>query len=91
MLLPIPERHSNLVSDICAGVFESFVEIENLLSNEILTTKNLVTQKAILGQDYLKVDNDVKPSLSKKLIELDDTEFDDFIPLFESINNLFYS
>lgn len=88
LLLPIPERHNNLISNIKDGVFDSYVEIENLLPNQILEDKNLVDKKSILGNDYLKIKENVKGKMAEILCELSKEEFNDFIPLFEKINNL---
>ncbi len=89
LLLPIPDRHNDLVSDITSGKFSSFIEIENLLPSETLKSNDLVTEETILTVSYLKVKNKVKTSISKILITLDKSEFDDFIPLYEKIEMLF--
>ena len=89
LLLPIPDRHQNLVSDIRNGVFVSYVEIENLLSDDVLNHNGLVSKEGILNQSYLKMVDTKKQSLQKVLIELEEDEFIDFVPLFRTINELF--
>lgn len=77
------------MSDIVSGKFSSFIEIENLLPSETLKSNDLVTEETILTSSYLKVKNKVKTSISKVLIPLDKAEFDDFIPQYEKIEELF--
>lgn len=89
MLLPIPARHLGLVSDIKKGVFTSFVEIENLLADEVLITNKLVDKEEILGNQYLKIKSDKKTTISNVLVALKKSDFDDFIPLFDKIEELF--
>lgn len=89
LLIPIPERHNSLISNINDGVFESYVEIENLLPNQTLESKKLVDKRSILGNEYLKIKENVKDKIAEILCELSKENFDDFIPLFEKIDNLF--
>lgn len=89
LLIPIPERHKNLVNDIKAGCLDSLIEIENLLPDNVLLDNQLAEKKVIYGQSYLKVKSNVKSKISEKLIPLDKGEFSDFIPLFSKIENLF--
>ena len=89
ILLPVPDRHSNLVSDIRQGRFESFIEIENLLSDEVLEKNKLVTKEEILSHEYLKIKNDVKSDLAKILVGLNEDDFNDFLPLYDKIEELF--
>lgn len=89
LLLPVPERLNNLISDIKDGGFESFVEIENLLSKEILIDNNLVDKQKILTIKYLKIKETTKGKLAPILFSLTKDDFHDFIPLFEKVENLF--
>lgn len=86
LLLPIPERLNNTVNYEEAM---AFVEIENLLPEVFLIDNNFVTQKAYFGINYLKFKDGKKSSLWKKLLNLPCTYFEDFEPLFNTINILF--
>lgn len=90
MLLPIPERHNGLVDDIRSGNFESLIEIENLLSDEVLNANKLVDTKTIRITKYLKIKKKSKAKLPKILTALGKDEFKDFVPLYDKIEELFY-
>lgn len=89
LLLPIPDRHTNLVSDIKSGHLQSLVEIENLLKNETLEKNNLVDDCKVYNIKYQKIKSGVKKNLPKILLGFDAAEFEDFTPLFSKINELF--
>lgn len=89
MLLPIPERHNDLVDDIKSKNFESLIEIENLLSDAVLNTNKLVDNKNIRTTKYLKVKKDIKSKLPQILISLGSDDFEDFKPLYNTIEKLF--
>lgn len=89
LLLPIPERLHYLISPIKEGVFSSFVEIENLLPENILVTNNFVDEKTILGSKYQKCKKGVKGKMTDVLIELNPIDFLDFKPLFNKIKEIF--
>jgi AAA15 family ATPase/GTPase len=89
LLLPVPDRHLGKVGEIKNGKFESLVEVENLLSDEILTANNLVSEESMLTTKYLKIKKDAKPKLPTILLGLDKDEFKDFIPLYNKIEQLF--
>ena len=89
LILPIPERLRRLVSDVRDGEFVSRVEIENLLSDEVLKTHNLSNEKSIMGNDYLEIKDNVKNRLPQVLVNLEEIEFSDYIPLFAAIERLF--
>ncbi len=89
MLLPIPDRHLDLVGDIKTGKFDAKVEIENLLSNSVLKRRKLVDEEEILTIKYLKIKKNVKSKLPNILLQLDASEFEDFKPLFRKIEGLF--
>lgn len=89
LLLPIPRRHTNLVSDIKNGKFENLIEVENLLSDEILSENNLVTKEQVYNIDYFKIKDKAKSSIDKVLIDLTKDDFKDFIPLYTQIHKLF--
>jgi len=87
LLLPIPERLDNL-ADIEWPNFASFVEIENLLPEVFLTDNNYAVSTKIPGGTYLKIKDNVKSTLWKKLFELDKDSFIDFKPLYDKIDEL---
>ncbi len=89
LLLPVPARHEGLVSDIKNGGFVSFVEIENLLRDEVLTAHQLTKDESILGQNYKKIKNSCKSKMPKILVGLEKNEFADFDPLFNVVAKLF--
>jgi hypothetical protein len=89
LLLPVPNRHLNLVSDIKNGKFTNLIEVENLLSDEILTENNLVTKEQVFTFDYYKIKDTAKSSMDKVLIDLNKDDFIDFIPLYKQIHKLF--
>ena len=89
LLLPIPDRHTNLVSDIKNGKFESLIEVENLLSDKTLTDNNLVTREQVYNIDCFKIKDKAKSSIDKVLIGLTKDDFKDFIPLYKQIHWLF--
>lgn len=89
ILIPIPDRLKKVVSNIKVGKFESFVEIENLLSDDILTSNKLADKESILTIEYLKIKEDKKSSLATILVALNKNDFLDFEPLFEIIKDLF--
>ncbi|MEP1208430.1 MAG: AAA family ATPase [Rhizobiaceae bacterium] len=89
MLLPVPDRLRDIVSSITDGRFESFVEIENLLSKEFLIDNQLVNEAQILDKKYLKVNAGAKRRMKKIAVGLEKKEFKDFQPLFDKITELF--
>jgi AAA15 family ATPase/GTPase len=89
MLLPVPDRHLGKVGDIKNGKFDSLVEVENLLSDEVLTENKLASKEQILTIKYLKIKRDAKPKLPDILVSLDKDEFKDFVPLYRKIEQLF--
>lgn len=90
LLIPVPERLHDVIADVTQGIFTSFVEIEQLLPNDFLTTNKLVKDKSITGSlTYLKIRNSMKSKLMRILIEAPADTFDDFIPLFDKICKLF--
>ncbi|RDB07722.1 ATP-dependent nuclease [Runella aurantiaca] len=89
LLLPIPERLESLTSDIKSGAFTSFVEIENLINLAKLQELNCVETKSILDKTYYKMKESLKPKAVEKFSNLPQEDFQDFIPLFDKINELF--
>ncbi|UWR41636.1 AAA family ATPase [Phaeobacter inhibens] len=49
LLLPVPDRHKELISSVENGKFGSYVEIENLLPDEFLAENDLVEVEQITG------------------------------------------
>jgi len=89
LLLPIPERLDPLTSDIKDGVFTSFVEIENLISQEKLIILNCVDSKSVLDKQYYKIKDTLKSKSVEKFSELPTDDFQDFKPLFDKVYELF--
>jgi len=89
LLLPVPDRLKDCISDIRSEDFWSVVEIENLLPENFLRVNNLCKEKKRLGLKYLKPKEDKKPKLWKCLYELDKNSFKDFKPLFDKIEEFF--
>jgi AAA15 family ATPase/GTPase len=90
LLIPIPERHLNLLSDVSTGNFNSFVEIENLLPDEFLTKNDLVSEKQIVGDHtYHKIKDAKKSEMAALLLGADAATFSDFEPLYTKILELF--
>ena len=86
MLLPIPGRLSHLAS----LDFPSYVEIENLLPVAFLTDNNLSNEKTTTGNtSYQEVKDNKKSTLWEKTLVLNETDFLDFKPLFETVSVLF--
>jgi len=94
MLLPIPDRLENLASLEWEN-FVSYIEVENLLSEEFLNQKDengnylfVEEKEAPGGMRYYKFKGK-KKNFWKKLFELKEDDFKDFSPIFEKINELF--
>lgn len=90
LLLPVPDRHKEVISAVENGKFGSYVEIENLLPDVFLTENDLVDEEQITGSvSYKKIKNSAKSSIGSLLISADPEIFDDFKPLFAKIAELF--
>lgn len=89
LLLPIPDRLNAITSDVKNGVFQSCVEIENLIDETKLIELNCVDEKEILNVSYYKVKDSVKSKSFEKFGGLDAAHFVDFKPLFDKIIELF--
>lgn len=87
MLLPVPDR-IRILADLEYDNFASYIEVENLLPEDFLTSNNFITVKKAAGTDYLKIKDGCKNSLWEKAIELPKEDFNDFIPLFDTFNSL---
>lgn len=87
MLLPIPERLDKL-ADLDHDNFANYVEIENLLSEQVLKKGNFVQTKSIVGTEYLKVKESCKSDLWEALVDLNVEEFEDFRMLFDTFRQL---
>jgi len=86
LLLPVPNRLLSLAS----LEFPSYVEIENLLKDDFLTSNNFAVQKMITGNiPILEVHSHKKSELWKKLFTLSRDEFEDFTQLFRRVYELF--
>jgi hypothetical protein len=86
MLLPVPSS-LNSFADI---KFPSYIEIENLLPSSFLTSNSFAKEEKITGDvKILKICNNKKSNIWKKLFNLSVNDFDNFIPLFNTINLLF--
>lgn len=87
LLLPVPERLSNL-ADLEYANFSSYIEIENLLPEKFLLDNNFVDTKKISGGSYFKIKDKYKSSLWKRAIALEKKDFSDFRSLFETFKSL---
>jgi len=87
MLLPIPERLS-LLADLGHDNFASYVEIENLLPELFLTKNKFVEEKNIVGYKYYKIKSECKNKLWITAINLKKEDYQDFIPIFSTFNEL---
>lgn len=87
MLLPIPERLEKYVHEKSSSY--CFVEVESLLAEEYLKTnsKAEIVAKGLL--DFYKMNDDFKKIFWKDLFSVDKKYFEDFRPLFETIEELF--
>jgi hypothetical protein len=86
LLIPVPERHLKLLSDVSNGKFNSFVEIENLLPDRFLEENNLVSKEQIVGDlTYNKIKNDQKSKMAELLLNADEVNFFDFKPLYAKL------
>lgn len=90
MLIPVPERHLNLLSDVSKGKFNSYVEIENLLPDKFLEENSLVSKEQIVGElTYNRIKNDKKSKMAELLLNADEVDFSDFKPLYAKLAELF--
>jgi hypothetical protein len=87
MLLPIPDRLSNLV-DLEYTNFSSFIEIENLLPEKFLIDNNFVDIKKMSGGSYYKIEDKHKSLLWKHAMSLKKDDFVDFQPIFTTLKKL---
>lgn len=89
LLLPIADRLDSITSEIKNGVFESCVEIENLISEDKLVELECVDEKTVFDKTYYKVKDQIKKKSFEKFGALDSSHFKDFKPLFNKIDELF--
>jgi predicted ATPase len=89
LLVPVPKRLENLVSDIKEGAYVSCVEIENLVDEVSLVKHKLVDKKNLLGRDYYKIKDSSKGKSGKVFESLDKECYNDFIPLYGKVFELF--
>lgn len=86
LLLPVPER---LDSYACLEYKSCYVEVENLLSDDLLSKLQHVNDEPIAGGLSVKVvDSKSKGTFWKQLLKADKKEFEDFKPLFQQIENI---
>lgn len=85
-LIPVPKDLEH-IADLN---YPSFIEIENLLPQSFLLSKNFAEEKITTGNtEYLKIKDDKKNAIWKSAIKLDKIDFVNFEPLFNTISNLF--
>jgi energy-coupling factor transporter ATP-binding protein EcfA2 len=89
LLIPIPQRLNSVTSDVKTGVFTSFVEIENLISESKLIELGCVAERTVLDKKYYKVKDTIKSKALELFLKVDKKEFSDFNPLFKKVNELF--
>ncbi len=90
MLLPVPSRLDKL-ADMKYANFTSYIEVENLLPTEFLMNQSYCDQLMTVGVPYLKIKDSVKSKVWRKACSLSPTEFEDFIPLFQTVQKLLRS
>lgn len=89
LLLPVPERLDSITSDITKGIFTSFVEVENLISEKKLLELKCVTEESVLDKKYYKIKDQMKSKATELYFNLEGKEFKDFKALYKSIKELF--
>lgn len=89
MLLPIPDRLKEFANNEWSN-FVSYVEIENLLPEDFLKNNNFINNELAPCGTILKIKDNVKKDLWKKLFDLQKEDFKDFKPLFKKIYELFW-
>ena len=88
LMLPIPERLEKYVS--LKSSSNCFIEVETLISEEYLKTNPKAEQRCEALPFYIMTDSH-KKDFWKDLFSVDASHFQDFIPLFSQIENIFYS
>jgi hypothetical protein len=84
MLLPVPERLNNFAD---LKLDHSYVEIENLLPDDFLKNAKFVDEKTIAGGSTIySIQNNKKGDFWKQLVGQDKSIFNDFAPLFETMD-----
>ena len=91
LLIPIPARLDHLTSDVKDACFTSFVEIENLISEQKLIELKCVETKTVMDKKYFKFKDKFKSNPIKLFLNLSKKDFEDFIPLFNRLNEIFNS
>lgn len=86
LLLPIPKNLEKL-ADLN---FPSFIELENLLPRKFLLDNNFASELKTTGDTpYIKIKEDKKSRIWKKLFDLPKDDFKNFRQLFDTIEKLF--
>jgi hypothetical protein len=92
LLLPVPERLDKLITSKgnwkSKAKYANYVEIEMLLSESFLkgSSNYEVAEEPI---PYYMAKDDRKPNLWKELVNAEKNVFNDFIPLFKKVYELF--
>lgn len=98
LLLPVPSRLNALISRSSNdrdkiwegnGKFSNYVEIESLLAMEYLASSDNYKHDNINGFDFCKAKDNKKSMLWKDLLMQPQEVFQDFVPLFKKIHELF--
>ncbi len=88
MMLPIPDRLKDFVSTSTSS--DCFIEIETLLDSEYLKNNDKAKQRSPVLKFYKLKDNH-KFDFWKDLLNADKSIFNDFQPLFKTIETIFKS
>ena len=86
LMLPIPERLEKYVSVKTSS--DCFIEVETLLSEEYLKTNIKAEQRSEVLPFYKMKDSN-KKDFWMDLFSVDAVHFQDFVPLFSQIENIF--
>lgn len=89
LLLPVPERLNNYVQEIHnEDTANNYFEVEHYLPKKFIEENKCFKRKNILGQDLYVCKKEMKKDLWKDLIILEKDNFQDFVILFNKINEL---
>ena len=88
MMIPIPDRLKDFVSTSTSS--DCFIEIETLIDSEYLKNNNKANQRSPILQFY-KLKDKHKCDFWKDLLSADKSIFNDFKPLFKTVETIFNS
>lgn len=89
LLLPVPERLNSYVQKIHnENIANNYFEVEHYLPKEFIEKNRCFKKESVLGQDLYVCKKDMKKDLWKDLVILGKDSFQDFVILFDKINEL---